>query len=468
MSAESPSNQSDHCLSAPRRRWLERGLPLAVVVILLLPHFMTIRPWSLTFKLGYIISGDEPHYLLLIGSLVEDGDVDLSNNYDAVHAGQTWNAGRFCRNDRKLDHHTYLMIDRQRVPWSSIYQLTRPGSMELITDPYNRRYRPTQPGATPIEPGTPEYSVHQPGVAFLLAPVTFWARGTRFIEPVALLCSALATLIAFFYFRNILRLLRTEESLVNRISAVTFLGTSIWFYSRSLFLESHLLMCICATYYYALSRRLPLMAGCYSAIAIQLKAYYLLAFVPVGIELLWRKEFRYLRWYALPVGLSGLVFLLENHYFFGDYFTGSQPYVVGSFLEGAVGHWLSRSSGILATSPAALVAILCWPDFIRKYPRQATLLGGAFSINFAIMSFYAVWWGATCYGPRYMTPFLPFLFASLAAAPQWLRIRSWKGLLFWVLAGVSIVNNASAAFYYAHFWETPPVSVQAIDWFYRL
>ncbi len=446
------------------------------MVLLLLPHFMTIRPWSLTFKLGYVISGDEPHYLLLIGSLIEDGDVDLANNYDAVHAGQTWCAGRFCRNDRRLDHHTYLMIDNRRVPWSDIYQTMREGSMELTIDPYQRYYRPTQPGSQSVPPGTPEYSVHQPGIAFWLAPMTYWVRGTRFLEPIALLASALATLVAFFYFRAILRFFGADRPAISvlitrsvrstdidTISAVTFLGTSIWFYSRSLFLESHLLMCMCGTYYCVLSRRSPLLAGFFAGLALQFKAYYLLAMIPIGIDLLWRRDWKYLLWSSLPIAISGMLFLFQNQFFFGDCFTGSQPYLVGSFRDGALGLLFSRSHGLLATSPVMVIALLAWPRFLRKYPREATLLGSAFLINFIVMSLYAIWWGATCYGPRYLTPFLPFLFASLAAAPHWLSIRSWRGIFFWMLAISSMAINASAVFYYAHFWENPPISVQFID-----
>ena len=80
------------------------------MVLLLLPHFMTIRPWSLTFKLGYVISGDEPHYLLLIGSLIEDGDVDLANNYDAVHAGRR--ARRLILSQRSAFGSSHLLDDR--------------------------------------------------------------------------------------------------------------------------------------------------------------------------------------------------------------------------------------------------------------------------------------------------------------------------------------------------------------------
>ena len=32
-------------------------------------------------------TGDEPHYLVLINSVISDGDFDLANNYRDVHRG---------------------------------------------------------------------------------------------------------------------------------------------------------------------------------------------------------------------------------------------------------------------------------------------------------------------------------------------------------------------------------------------
>ncbi len=37
-------------------------------------------------------TGDSPHYLLIVNSLVEDGDLDLSNNHRQVSEGD-WDAG---------------------------------------------------------------------------------------------------------------------------------------------------------------------------------------------------------------------------------------------------------------------------------------------------------------------------------------------------------------------------------------
>jgi hypothetical protein len=42
---------------------------------------------DLDFCLPRIHSGDEPHYLVTLHSLLIDGDLDVSNNYDAVHKG---------------------------------------------------------------------------------------------------------------------------------------------------------------------------------------------------------------------------------------------------------------------------------------------------------------------------------------------------------------------------------------------
>ena len=50
---------------------------------------------------------DEPHYLVLINSLLDDGDLDVSNNYASVHAGGQ-DAGLFYAVGRNLDHHALV------------------------------------------------------------------------------------------------------------------------------------------------------------------------------------------------------------------------------------------------------------------------------------------------------------------------------------------------------------------------
>jgi hypothetical protein len=433
-------------------------LPVLVVGLMILPHFVSLKSWRPQFTPSYVVSGDEPHYLVAIASVVQDGDVDVSNNYEAVHAKTSWAAGRKFFQDGRLDHQASFLIDGKPVEWGWLYQSFHDETTLKPDDrdAYGRFYPKPQTGMQPMPPGAPEYSLHQTGIGYMLAPLTFWARDSRYLETVALLGSALASIVGFFFFRKLLAHLGSEQRVVDVVSLVAFLGTSAWFYSRSLFLESFLLMTVCGAYYLVISRQLAFVAGVFVGCAIQLKAYYLLAFVPLGIDMLIRRDWKQLLLFCVAPAISGVLFLLQNKLCYGGYLTGPQAFLHGDFLEGAKGLIFSRQFGLFYACPIAIVPLLCWPTFIRRFPRESILLGSAFLINYLLIAEYSLWRGGHCYGPRYLTPFIPFLFSALVVRPEWLRLRSWRGLMFWGIAGASIFFNALAVFYYERFWASLP------------
>jgi hypothetical protein len=451
--------------SVRRIRWPQITLSFVVasvvVCLILLPNFVALPlwGWSPYFQLGRIVTGDEPHYLLIITSVVEDGDLDLSNNYQDVHAGKSWGAGQKFHDMRRLDHHTHFLIDARPVLWDSNYQSFHDEATLKpdAKDSYGRFYPEPKAAKSAIPPGTPEYSFHPSGIGYLVAPFAIWFRGTPYLETVALLCSSLATIIAYLFFRKLLEHCGSSGQVVEAIAAVAFLGTSAWFYSRALFTESYLLMCVAATYSLAIRRQNPLLAGMFVAIAIQLKAYYLIAVIPLGIDMLVRKDRRYAALYSIPIFLGGLLFFLQNKAFNGGYLTGSPPFLMGSFRAGTKGMLTSWSNGLLLVSPVVLVPLFAWPTFIRRFPREALLLGAAFWCNFVLVAHYRNWAGGQCYGPRLITPFVPFIFVSLVACPEWIRLRSWKGVVFWSLAALSIFGNALAAFDREGYWSGVPL-----------
>src|SRR5207302_1868799 len=108
----------------PRRR-KHVALCAAVAAPLLAPHLFTGTPDSPypVFGPARVLSDDEPHYLLLINSLLSDGDLDLANNYAHVHAGGQ-DAGLFWGGGRTLDHHTVVVLDGRRTDWREFYPFT--------------------------------------------------------------------------------------------------------------------------------------------------------------------------------------------------------------------------------------------------------------------------------------------------------------------------------------------------------
>jgi hypothetical protein len=82
------------------------------------------------------------------------------------------------------------------------------------------------------------------------------------------------------------------------------------------------------------------------------------------------------------------------------------------------------------------------------------MLGSAFVINFMLIAGYQNWNGGTSVGPRYLTPFFPFLFAALVVPLTWGRPVK---ILFAIVALLSIYANADAALRRARYWGASPL-----------
>jgi hypothetical protein len=450
-------------LNLPRllaqRHWLvsQSFYPVFAVVLLLLPLRFTGRPTAVPEPGSpVVVGGDEPHYLVLINSLLSDGDLNLANNYESVHRGGM-DAGKLASERRFIEHHTLYLVDGRPVHWYEVHG-AMPEAHDWAVNADGRFGAPVWPGAAAPPAGAAEYSSHQPGMAFLLAPVLLPFRGTPVLESMALLCSGLATVAAFFFFRRLLRHLQAPERAVNLISLIAFLGTTVWFYGRSLFPESFLLLCSCGACTLAITGGSVWLCGVFVAVAIQLKAYYVLLAVPLGIDFLAHRQWRGLAVFSSIVMASIALFLVQNQIFFGDWRTSAQAFVPGSFMDGAVGLLFSRQWGLLFFSPIVVMALACWPSLVRAYRREALLLGSVAFINFCLIANYQTWYGGNCVGPRYLVPFIPFLFAALAApgcSPMTWRFPTKAA--FFVLGLLSVYANADAAIRAGRYWGTNPL-----------
>src|ERR1700694_238254 len=66
-----------------------------------------------------VCAGDEPHYLVMLNSLLNDGDLELANNYRSVHQG-SFQAGESYAGSA-LDHHVVYFVRGERHWWSDFY-----------------------------------------------------------------------------------------------------------------------------------------------------------------------------------------------------------------------------------------------------------------------------------------------------------------------------------------------------------
>lgn len=115
----------------------------------------------------------------------------------------------------------------------------------------------------------------------------------------------------------------------------------------------------------------------------------------------------------------------------------------GEFLAGLAGVTFSPSHGLFVYSPVVLFALagvfLCLrPAAIAS--RAIFAISACFFCSLLILyAHYSVWWGGTCYGPRYMTDAIPA--AVLLMAP-WLPLLKRSRLARTAFAGAAVFSLA--------------------------
>lgn len=429
-------------------RGLCRRLPFLIVFALFLPLLSS----SDSKPVPSIFSGDEAHYLLAIHSLMLDGDLDLANNYDAVHKGAKQAGRNFA--GAALDHQSVWFENGKRQSWDQIYE-TQPVNFDR--DAAGNPVARLLPGHKQPDPGHPEYSTHPPGLALLLAPVIYPIRNTEFVEPAAVFCSTLAIVAAFFLFRALLMTYVGETWIANVVALVAFLGTPAWHYGRTLFSEPYLLLFAVGSYCAALRYRNPFLAGVFIGLGILMKPPFALLLLPLLGCYAIERNYRSLMLVTIPATLGVAAILSSNFGMFGSPFAASQEWQQGSFVRGSGGILLSLRYGALMIMPAFLVALIAWPAFLRRFPKDATVIASGFMLYFMLGASWKFWNGATAYSARLLVPVIPLFFVSLVSLPQ---MEIWKRrparIVAWAICGLSIIINGFGALPYWKNWDTNP------------
>jgi hypothetical protein len=429
--------------------------PAALIgALLLLPliYDSPNTPGKHHIGLPRVYSGDEPHYLVMINSLLLDGDLDLANNYAAVHNGAS-EAGRWF-SGWPLDHHTVWFEGTTRREWRAVYEDQPPNWDQDSEGHPVPRLRVGQ--SVPVA-GHTETSTHPPGLALLLAPLLLPFRNTALVEPLAIACSALATIIAMLVFRNLIRSYAATPA-AELITAVTFLATPIWHYARSLFTEPYLLLFAIVAYSTTLRGRSPFLAGVMIGLGLLMKPTFILLGLPLLALYVVARNGRAALLFALPMAASLAATIGYDAVMLGSPWRAVQEWRQGSLPVGAWKMLFSPTKGLLISAPATVVALAAWPRFFRTHRRDATVLMAAILLNYVFFASYAVWWGGSGYSVRYMVPVLPLVFVSLVsfADGTWPRSRVLRGTAV-ALCVLSGVVNARAAIQYWKSWDTNPI-----------
>ncbi len=426
-----------------------RELPflLSVALLLAVPLCFRPNPQNGRAEVGapLVFSGDEPHYLVMLNSLLDDGDLDLRDQYEAAERGGPQMGEAF--RGAKLDHHVSYWVGGERVIWR---QLFHPGGA-------------LRAGVHPIFAARPEYPAHPVGLPVLLAPVLLPLRGSRLLEPAALATAALAVALAMVLFAKILGELSSSGSAIRLTVVAVFLGTPLWAYARTLFTEPFAVLCVVGAFWMVL-RAAPryLGAAAFVAAGTLMKPQLVLLTGPLLVVAVARKEWAgALRLLPLPAASIAVTLLLNQH-MYGSPWQGPYPYYRGDLLEGGWGLLFSARHGLLATAPVLALALTGVPRLLRQQPLRGGVLAAAFLLLYLLAAAWKDWQGGYCYGPRLLVPVIPLLGIALVKVLDAPLLQ--RGPARWgasALIAVSVLLNLVAATHYWFSWSLSPWTVLA-------
>jgi hypothetical protein len=397
---------------------------------LLLPQLRTeARGWGGQHWGRPILFGvgtDEEAYLVLLNSVLRDGDLDLQNNYRNAERG-SHEAGLKGAGHRLFHHSSYYLHGERKI-FSELQ-------------------------AMGIDPRTlgPEYSAHCVGVGLLLAPLLWPFRSDPdWVESAALIATALAVVLGLFFWLRLAQLFGLAEPALSVALVGVFLGTPIWFYTRAFYNEAYLLPLVCGAYLMVfLAKPRPLAAGMLLAAGMMMKPQMALL-VPILCwpflrERAWGKVAKL----AGPAGAALAALLVLNQRMYGSPFRGPYPFLYGNFFQGAYQLIASPDRGLLWYAPAVAVGSVGWIWLWRERRLQSAMVLAGVATQFGVVAAWADPGGGWCYAGRLLVPILPLLGLGLGRAWEVAGL-GWRWLLGGVLAS-GVAYNALAVMRY---WVT--------------
>jgi hypothetical protein len=437
------------------RRFASERLFLALLTIALGLPLLLSRAHDVPFLgLPLVTSGDEPHYLVMVHSLVNDHDLDLSNNYDRARQGSIEvGVGRI---GAAIDHQiAWYGADGHWRGWDSVYDYARDARGQALPPP---TLPEPKPGATREFEGKAQYSQHPPGLPLLLSPLVYPVRGTAWVEHLSIVWSTLATLACALMLRELLRGLSNDRGLVNATTLLAILGSPTWHYGRMLFCEPWLALCAVGALTLATRKNAFFLAGLLLALGIQMKPPFALLAGPLFIDRVLSRDFKRAALFALPVTLSVALVLYENQLFFGGPLRAAQPWESGNLLSGTLGGLFSLQHGLIPFCPALLVALAGFPALFREHRREAWLVVGMTLPYCLLMWSWYCWWGGYCYGPRLIAPIIPILFlGALKVLESFSQLSQGRRRLVVATCSLSLLISALGALVHLAFWEKHPL-----------
>ena len=421
----------------------------ALLLPLLLVFAFVARHDGLARTSPAVTSGDEPHYLLVVSSLLYDHDLQLQEDYRRVLAGGA-QAGLSYRGN-ELDHHTILVNVRtgEHELWARVYDWTAHVPCKQPCVPFRKLTQRLAPG-----PDVVEVPAHPPAWPLLLALLVAPFRpGPEALEAEAGNAVALLAWLALVV--TAFTATRAGFSPREALCAALLAGiASPWLaYTRSYFAEVPIGLALSLALWALLARR-PFLAGLGLVAAAALKPPFGLTGAVWAVDL-WlhgrRKEALQLGAVVLAGGaaIAGFNLWLAHT----PVIAGTIGFEPGTPGLGAIGVMLfDNAHGLLNFAPWALLAlwVAARQSSVRgpEWVRWISLGAAPYLVIVAATSTPE---GGYCYGPRYWIPLIPWL-ALLA-----MQARGARKLLA-ALALIGAVIALPGALRYRHLFNEPAIA----------
>lgn len=378
--------------------------PVSPEAVKRVPH-LRIGPFVVAPPM--VLSGDSPHFLVAVNSLVEDWDLDLRNNYDQAQVGG-WDMGARFRG-QSVDRH----VDE---------------------DSKGR-----------------QYGTHSVFFSLLFVPFAAPFAGTQWVAMVCIWVTLAAGLAGIWIYGKWLNQRKIEGSASMVSILLLAFATPLLCYSRDIWTEPFVL-----TIWVAMLTSSSLSLLALLAFAGTLLKYpFVVVPLTMGIIALYRGD----RPRALTLigsSLSALLLAIVTIQWMFQYVDHFSLFHSGrhrSFdlpFDGMVGLLFAPETGLFLFFP-----FLAWCLF--KLPRGKSVYLPALAF-FLVHAAYQDWPGGTGFSARYLVPLIPFMtvaVAELRNKSTLFMIAAVYGLFWGLLGGFfpALVYDRSPWGVVLHIWE---------------